>query len=234
MSTTETGASTSTLPGSTQNAPSGLKGFDANTPISASTAAAFYAAGYRFCVRYVGRTQMASYDLTSTEAKTILEAGLALMVVQHVLNPGWTPSESLGQEYGANAAKFTKQIGVPTGVNVWCDLEGVSTSCGSSAVEEYCNAWAAEVSASGYVPGLYVGWEPGLTGSQLYDLAFDHYWGAYNVDGDSTPWPRGFQLQQKEGSGGTIGGVSTESYDDDWTETDGEGGTAIWLTLSPQ
>jgi hypothetical protein len=232
MSTTEAGATT--LSGSVQSAAAGLKGFDANTPISASTAAAFHAAGYRFCVRYVGRTQMASYDLTASEAKTILEAGLALMIVQHVLDPGWTPSQSLGQEYGANAAAFTGQIGVPAGVNVWCDLEGVSTSCGSSAVEEYCNAWAAEVSAAGYVPGLYVGWEPGLSGTQLYDLSFDHYWGAYNVDGSSKPLPRGFQLQQKEGSGGTIGGVSTESYDDDWTETDGEGGTPLWLAPSAQ
>ncbi|MFL5384578.1 MAG: DUF1906 domain-containing protein [Longimicrobiaceae bacterium] len=234
MSTTDSGATVATLPGIVQNAPPGLKGFDANTPISASTAAAFHAAGYRFCVRYVGRTQMASYDLTSTEAKTILEAGLALMVVQHVLNPGWTPSESLGQEYGANAAKFTKQIGVPAGVNLWCDLECVATGTPASEVTAYCNAWAAQVSASGYVPGLYIGYEPGLTGTQLYDLAFDHYWAAYNVDGSSKPLPRGYDLQQKVGTGGTIGGVSTESYDDDWTETDAEGGTPLWLTLNPQ
>jgi hypothetical protein len=231
MSTTEAGATVSTLSGSVQNAPAGLKGFDANTPLSASTAAAFHAAGYRFCVRYVGRTQMASYDLTASEAKTILEAGLALMIVQHVLDPGWSPTESLGQEYGANAAKFTRQIGVPEGVNVWCDLECVSTSSASSDVAAYCNAWAAEVRAAGYVPGLYIGYEPGLSASQLYDLSFDHYWGAYNVDGSSKPWPRGYALQQKEGSGGTIGGVSTESYDDDWTETDGEGGTPLWLAL---
>jgi len=232
MSTTEPGA-VSTLPGSVQQAPAGLKGFDANVTLSASTAAAFRAAGYRFCVRYVGRTQMASHDLTAAEATTILEAGLALMVVQHVLNPGWSPTQSLGQEYGANAASFTKQIGVPPGVNVWCDLEGVSPSSASGDVAAYCNAWAEEVSAAGYVPGLYVGWEPGLSGTQLYGLRFQHYWGAYNVDGSSKPTPRGFQLQQKVGSGGTIGGVSTESYDDDWTETDGEGGTPLWLTLNP-
>jgi hypothetical protein len=231
MSTTEAGAAASTLPGSVQRAPAGLKGFDANTPLTASTAAAFYAAGYRFCVRYVGRTQMASYDLTAAEAQTILESGLALMIVQHVLEPGWSPTQSLGMEYGANAAAFSKQIGVPAGVNVWCDLEGVSTSSAASDVAAYCNAWAAEVSAAGYLPGLYIGWEPGLSGSQLYDLAFDHYWGAYNVDGVSKPSPRGFQLQQKEGSGGTIGGVSTESYDDDWTELDGEGGTPFWQAL---
>jgi Domain of unknown function (DUF1906) len=235
MSTTGSSATTVTLSGITEHARTGLKGFDANTPVSASTAAAFYAKGYRFCVRYVGRTTMASYDLTSAEAKTILEAGLALMVVQHVLNPGWSPTESLGEEYGANAARFAKQVGVPAGVNLWCDLECVATGTAASDVIAYCNAWAAQVAASGYVPGLYVGYQPGLTASQLYyDLKFDHYWGAYNIDGDEIPASRGLMLQQKVGSGGTIGGVSTESYDDDVTMTDKLGGSAAWLTLNPQ
>jgi hypothetical protein len=234
MSTTDSGA-TATLPGIVQQAPAGLKGFDANTPISASTAAAFYAKGYRFCVRYVGRTAMASYDLTASEAKTILEAGLALMVVQHVLNPGWNPTQSLGQEYGANAAKFTKAIGVPPGVNLWCDLECVASGTAASDVIAYCNAWADQVSAAGYVPGLYVGYQPGLTAQQLYqNLKFKHYWGAYNIDGDEIPATRGLQLQQKVGTSGTIGGVSTEAYDDDVTMSDKLGGSAVWLTLNPQ
>jgi len=234
MSTTDAGATTPTLSGAPQYAPAGLKGFDANTPISASTAAAFYEHGYRFCLRYVGRTTMASYDLTASEAQTILNAGLALMVVQHVLEPGWSPTQSLGQEYGANAAKFTKEIGVPPGVNLWCDLEGVASGTPASNVTAYCNAWAEQVAAAGYVPGLYVGWEPGLSSQELYDLAFDHYWGAYNIDGDSIPATRGLLMQQREGTGGTIGGVSTESYDDDETMTDKLGGNAIWLTLRPQ
>jgi len=235
MSTSDSGATTSTLSGTVEQARAGLKGFDANTPISASTAAAFYAKGYRFCVRYVGRTTMASYDLTSAEAKTILNAGLALMAVQHVLNPGWHPTESLGEEYGANAASFAKQVGVPAGVNLWCDLESVATGTAASDVVAYCNAWAAQVSEAGYVPGLYVGYQPGLTGKQLYeDLKFDHYWGAYNIDGDEIPATRGLLLQQKVGSGGTIGGVSTESYDDDVTMNDKLGGSAFWLTLNPQ
>jgi hypothetical protein len=220
------------LSGSVHAAPSGTKGFDANTPISASAAAAFYAAGYRFCIRYVGRTQMASYDLTTAEAQHILGSGLAMMVVQHVLNPGWSPTQSLGEEYGANAATFTQQIGFPAGINVWCDLEGVSTSAAASDVAAYCNAWYDQVAAAGYVPGLYVGWEPGLSAQQLYDLKFQHYWGAYNIDGDSIPSVRGLQMRQHEGSGGTIAGITTETYDDDVTSTDALGGTPLWLVAS--
>ena len=88
------------LTGSIQKAPAGLRGFDANTPIGSQAAAEFYAAGYRFCVRYVGRVEMAWHDLSAEEAEGILAAGLALMPVQHVLDPGWQPTEALGAEYG--------------------------------------------------------------------------------------------------------------------------------------
>jgi hypothetical protein len=217
------------LTGSIQTAPAGLRGFDANTPISASTAAAFWNAGYRFCLRYVGRTQMASYDLTTSEAQVLLAQGFGLMPVQHVLNPGWAPTQSLGEQYGANAAKFAQQIGFPPGVNVWCDLECVADDAKASDVVAYCNAWYTGVADAGYVPGVYVGYQPGLTGSQLYsNLKFSHYWAAYNVDGDSKPTPRGWQMVQSEGSG-TVGGVSTESYDADKTYVDGKGGAVLWL-----
>lgn len=217
------------LSGTVQPAPSGVRGFDANTPISASAAAQFVAQGYDFCLRYVGRTQMASYDLTTAEANDILDAGLALMPVQHVLDPGWAPTQSLGAEYGANAARFAQQIGIPPGVNVWCDLECVADDAKAADVVAYCNAWYAGVADLGYVPGLYVGYQPGLSGSQLYSsLKFQHYWAAYNVDGVSTPKPRGWQMIQSVG-GGTIAGITTESYDADVTQADGNGGTPLWL-----
>lgn len=217
------------LSGSIQSAPAHARGFDANTPISPDAAAAFVARGFTFCLRYVGRTQMASHDLTTDEANVILDAGLALMPVQHVLNPGWAPTQALGAEYGANAASFAQQIGFPAGVNVWCDLESVADDARASDVIAYCNAWYAGVASAGYVPGLYVGYQPGLTGSQLYgSLQFQHYWAAYNVDGVSNPRPRGWQMIQSVGSG-TIGGITTEAYDADTTQIDGKGGTALWL-----
>ncbi|HEX6912086.1 MAG TPA: glycoside hydrolase domain-containing protein, partial [Longimicrobium sp.] len=166
---------------------------------------------------------------TAQEANDILDAGLALMPVQHVLDPGWAPTQSLGAEYGANAAGFAQQVGFPPGVNVWCDLECVADDTPASNVTAYCNAWYDAVAGAGYVPGLYVGYQPGLTGQQLYGtLRFQHYWAAYNVDGVSTPRPRGWQMIQTVGSG-TIGGITTEAYDADTTRTDGKGGTPLWL-----
>lgn len=219
------------LLGSVQAAPAGVKGFDANTVITADQATAFWNAGFRFALRYVGRTQMASHDLTTAEAETLLSSGFALMPVQHVLGGEWMPTAGLGAEYGANAAKFSQQIGFPPGVNVWLDLESVSTQAASADVVAYCNNWYDQVAAAGYVPGVYIGWHPGLTGEQLYgDLRFQHYWAAYNVDGVSTPRPRGYQLVQSSGSG-VIGSLDTDVYDVDTTQTDALGGQVLWLKV---
>jgi hypothetical protein len=219
------------LAGTAQAAPAGVKGFDANTTITTSQADSFWNAGYRFALRYVGRTQMKSTDLTASEASMLLSKGFALMAVQHVLNPGWMPTGDLGTEYGTNAATFTQQIGFPPGVNLWLDLEGVSTSAASSDVIAYCNNWYAQVAGAGYVPGVYIGWEPGLSGSQLYSkLKFQHYWAAYNVDGVSNPSPRGYQLVQSSGSG-TVGSLDTSLYDVDTTHVDKLGGQVLWLKV---
>ncbi|HEX8395185.1 MAG TPA: DUF1906 domain-containing protein [Longimicrobium sp.] len=219
------------LSGTVAAAQPGARGFDANTPLSDAQAQAFVQAGYTFCLRYVGRTEMKSTDLSAAEAQRILNAGLALMTVQHVLNPGWNPTQALGQEYGANAAAFTKQIGLPPGVSVWLDLECVADGTAASDVVAYCNAWYDQVAAAGYLPGLYVGYAPGLSGQQLYGkLKFKNYWAAYNVDGVSNPSPRGWQMVQSEGHG-TIGGITTQAYDADVIQQDGKGGVPMWLKV---
>lgn len=217
------------LSGTAQAAPANVKGFDANVTITSSQADAFWDAGFRFALRYVGRTQMASHDLTADEAAMLLSKGFGLMPVQHVQAGEWLATGDLGTEYGANAAQFSQQIGFPPGVNVWLDLESVSTQSAASDVVAYCNNWHAQVAAAGYVPGVYIGWQPGLSGSDLYNqLAFQHYWAAYNVDGVSTPRPRGYQLVQTSGSG-NVGSLGTDVYDVDTTREDGMGGTVLWL-----
>ena len=221
-----------TLAGTIQPAPPGVRGFDADLPISAAAAREFAARGYRFCLRYVGRLEMHASDLTTAEAQAILDAGLALMVVQHVeSDDGWTPGGPLGTTYGTSAAAFAQAIGVPPGVNVWLDLEGVTPGVDPADVIAYCENWYDRVAAAGYVPGVYVGWHPGLTNQQLYDLKFQHYWGAYNVDA-SIP-NRGWCLKQMPGTGGTIADIATSDYDDDVTITDALGGTVTWLTAAP-
>jgi hypothetical protein len=147
------------LPGQLQGAPAGLVGFDTDTSLSSETVKKFTNDGYKFCIRYVSiGPQELPRDLTYDEAKTILEAGLALMPVQHVRFRGWMPGESLGRTDGGNTARHMQAIGFPQGVNSWCDLEGVSPSASPQDIIAYCDAWHDAVSAAGYIPGLYVGW----------------------------------------------------------------------------
>lgn len=183
------------LDGHVFTAPPGLKGFDCDVAIGATDAHWMKQAGYDLAMRYVRRTTKHPHDLSTTEAEAILHADLLLGVVQHVAPDGWLPSALTGTKYGNTAAKETEAVGIPPGVTVWCDLEGVSRQAHAEDVIGFLNNWFAPVAAAGYVPGLYVGFSPGLTSQQLHDaLKFSHYWGAYNVD--IVPAVRKFQMKQ--------------------------------------
>lgn len=186
-----------TLQGKVIQAPVGLRGFDCNQRLSPGSAAQFRAAGFRFAVRYVGRRHAADFDISESEAKDILKMGLALMLVQHVENPSWTPTGALGTEYGAFAAASAKKVGYHLGAMIWCDLEGVRSHTEPRDIIAFCNNWHQQVGQAGYTPGLYVGYDPGLSASQLYyKLRFEHYWSAYNLNVDQVPQKRGVQMEQ--------------------------------------
>lgn len=186
------------LQGHIFTAPDNIRGFDANQRISSSAAAAFHQHGYRFCLRYVRRAQVNNHDLSTNEAQAILGAGLALMPVQHVESEkSWVPTPEKGTAFGRTGAKDCARIGIPPGVSVWCDLEGVALGTPAQDVIDYCNNWHAEVAAEGYVPGLYVGFRAGLNATQLFKaLRFAHYWGAFNLNSDEVPIVRKLQMKQ--------------------------------------
>lgn len=213
------------LPGSVQAAQPGLKGFDSNTIITAAVAAQFVSDGFSFCARYLSRgSGQGSHDLSTAEAITILNAGLSLIAVQHVAAYGWVPSQQLGTEYGTNAANNALSIGLPKGMNLWLDLEGVAAGTTAATVIAYCQAWYAAVKAAGYVPGLYVGADCVLSGEQLYrNLSFQHYWKSLSRVPDVAT--RGYQLIQGEET--TVNGIG---IDYDTTQTDNLGGAVLWVS----
>lgn len=214
------------LPGNVQKAPAGLSGFDVNSPLTPSDASNFKNAGYSFCIRYIPRTaDLIKNNLTNTEALGILNAGLALMPVQHVALPGWKPTTNLGTIYGNYAATYARQVvGLPQGVNVWCDLEGVAPGTSPNDVIAYCQAWYYAVHIAGYIPAIYVGYDTMLSPEQIYDeLSFQHYWRAYNGPEVAT---RGFQLIQKTDE--KLDGIT---FDPDVTQNDDMGDSAFWLSL---
>lgn len=214
------------LPGTVQPAAAGLTGFDINATVSAADAQIFKNAGYNFCIRYIPRTAaLAAGNLTNDEAADILNAGLALMPVQHVARHGWVPTGPLGTAYGSYAAEYCSQVvGLPAGVNVWLDLEDILKGTDAADVIAYCQAWYNAVNAAGYIPGIYLGFNTRLNPEQLYhSLSFRHYWQAYNGPQVAV---RGFQLIQK-----TQVKVNGFDIDPDITQADGLGGLPYWLSL---
>jgi hypothetical protein len=207
--------------------PPGARGFDCNRPVTRAVAAAAVQKGYSFAVRYVRRAQAHDYDISAAEILAILGGGLGLMLVQHVAPEGWTPTPALGAEYGTTAAKECRRVGLPSGVSVWCDLEGVARGVPPAEVIGFCNRWHAAVAEAGFRPGLYVGYGAGLSAEQLYrSLRFDGYWGAYNLNREDIPAVRGLQMRQLVARKDEwLPGFDSATMDVDILQTDAKGGT---------
>jgi hypothetical protein len=79
--------------------------------------------------------------------------------------------------------------------------------------------------AGWFVPGLYVGANAILTGQQLYDLPFKHYW---KSESKVPAIPvRGYQMIQTQ----VPQPVNGIGIDQDVTQTDQQGGQALWLAV---
>lgn len=187
-----------------ESAPDGAIGFDVNHPITLDQSIAAFEAGFSFCVRYVPRLELISEppsdpDITFREADRILDSGLALFLVQHVSNPGWLATGNKGMRYGRNAAIYATACGFPAKVNIFLDLEEVSTTSSSNAIEDFCNEWFDALTDFGYEPGVYVGSKNGLNAEQLFaETKFKHYWHAASKADPPVPRAedRGYQMFQ--------------------------------------
>lgn len=212
-----------TLTGTVQSAASGLVGFDTDTKLDLATAKLFRQSGYYFCLRYISLESENSYDLDTDEAQAILNAGLALMPVQHVRYAGWMPDAALGTQTGQNAADNAIHLGFPSKMNVWLDLEGISPNATADDVIAYCNNWYDAVAKVGYIPGLYVGANSILDSQQLYSsLKFQHYWHSLSLVPNVAV--RGYQMVQSDG--GTVHGIA---IDKNLTQADSDHDQVQWL-----
>jgi hypothetical protein len=213
--------------------PTGTRGFDCNVVVSGHEARAFASAGYRYAIRYVPRVKRRAYDLSARELDTLLWAGLAVMVVQHVALPGWVPDGPLGTQYGLRAAEEAQAIGYEPGAVLWCDLEEVKWGTPAADVIEYCNRWFDAVKAGGYQPGLYVGYGAVLDAKALYyRLKFARYWSAYNLNRDQYPAVRGVQLRQfAKTAADRVPGIRWE-YDVNLIGVDAKGDSPVLMLAS--
>lgn len=224
-SSNDTPDPTKDAPSPTAAAPAGAIGFDTATSLTASAAAAFRASGFQFAIRYLSRsTPQASGDLSASEAAAIRSAGLALMAVQHVSPQGWVPTAPRGTQYGDAAVANAQSIGLPAGLSIWLDLEGIATGTASGDIIAYCNAWIAPVAQAGYRAGIYVGASCGLTADQLgTQLQCSVFW----KSGSTVPTPSGFGfcMIQTINSSYVVNGVA---YDRDVVQADEHGATPYW------
>lgn len=172
-----------------------MLGCDLNQKLSSEKVKMLISHGYLFFIRYVGRYQMTSYDLSPEETDIIISSGGQLAVVQHCENENWIATKEKGFEYGQNAREFAKQCNYQKGCIVYLDLEGLHINHSIQDIIAFCIAWYDEV-VQYYTPGVYIGFNVWLNNAQLYGaLPFEHYWSAYNAD--RTPSPRGYEMIQK-------------------------------------
>ena len=76
----------------------GSQGFDTDTQLSSTSARGLRDAGFGFCLSYLTRDRgQQPHDLTTDEADGVLDAGFALMTVQHVAAKGGIPPRRLGR-----------------------------------------------------------------------------------------------------------------------------------------
>lgn len=205
----------------------GAIGFDTDTKLTLQTATSLRRKGYQFCLRYLSLgSQSNEGDLDSAETTLIIRSGLALMPVQHVRPPGWIPTETLGRHDGHAARVMAYRAGIPAHVNVWLDLEGIRPHTKETQILAYCNAWFDSVHAWGYLPGIYVGADCGLSSDALYHgLNTRHYWKSASTVPE--PAVRGFQMRQT-----TIDKVcSGIIIDENVLQVDNLGDQVCWLSM---
>lgn len=143
---------------------------DIDEPLDQSTCTLFRSRGVRGVWRYLP-------DLTSAEVQVIISSLLILYFVNHSRLPGWIPSAAEGALDAQRDIADLKRLGVPGGVHVFFDLEGVGGGAGSVAnLIAHLDAYASAITTAGYIPAVYVGAEALLTSAQLYALGFVLYW----------------------------------------------------------
>ena len=100
------------LPGIVFPAPPGLHGIDTNTVLDDRHCRAAKARGFSFCLRYVSRGEREqANDLHEAEARIILNAGLALMPVQHVAPPAGPRQKAWGPLMGGTRPRMSVKSG---------------------------------------------------------------------------------------------------------------------------
>ena len=125
-------------------------------------------------LRYVGLHGPARGDIDPDELALILNHPKRpiLMLVQHVLAGSWTASLALGTQHGQAAAADAKAAGYDASqygaLSLICDMESLANE--GAPVLAYVSGRLSVTAGDGFGPGVYKGFDDGVTGQQLLDL----------------------------------------------------------------
>jgi hypothetical protein len=154
-------------------------------------------------------------DISGVEIGCLLDAGLQVLLVQHVRRPPWIPMQQSGTVDAGAACRAAELSGYPAGCHLFLDFEGAAGSPGAAFA--YCCEWGKETRSQGYLAGLYVGYSALMSPQELYDLPdFTSYW---SDAGPRQVAVRGFAIRQHQPEV-TIAGVN---FDPDTVEPDAKG-----------
>lgn len=178
-------------------ASSGLYGFDCYQSLTPAQYAALYAAGARWRGGYLGH-------ITAAELAECLAAKLLFLPIGSTARiGGW--SAATGAQDAAGTIAACLALGLPTGIDIWLDLEGSGMEAGPAI--SYATAWANSITAVGDHAKLYAGAGCPLNGEQLYQLPHTGY--AQACSEGYTP-PCGFQWYQARPGDLTLAGITVD------------------------
>jgi hypothetical protein len=162
-------------------------GVDTLLTLTRESAIALVAKGCVFRAGYIDH-------VTPQELSDQLSVGLAFTPVGYAM-----------QLDGAHAVQRLRELGIPAGVTIWCDVEGAGLE--AQATIDRVNAWAGSVQTAGFEAGMYVGAGCPLTPSQLTALAVTRYWHSCS----RVPEPRrGYCMRQLRPDDVYVAGVKVD------------------------
>ena len=136
---------------------------DSVTLITPALAAALKAEGFDGVSQYLGG------GVTAQSVQAITNAGL-----------GFLPVTFADRFDGEQTVAECHALGLPDGVTVFLDVEGIGPSITAAQLMMKIADWAHPVADANYIPSMYVGWKALLTSAELYALPVYRYWKAFS------------------------------------------------------
>lgn len=133
-------------------------------------------------------------QITAQELADQLSVGLAFAPISFAMHLD-----------GAPAVQHLRDLAIPNGVTVWCDVEGLNLE--ANDVVARVNNWAASLQSAGFEAGMYVGSGCPLTATQLSALAVTRYWHSCSRALEPT---RGYCMRQLRPNDVLVAGVKVD------------------------